>query len=195
MSKERWKPVVGYEGAYEVSSCGRVRSLDRIVKHSQGGTQFRRGRELKRGDDGNGYRAVNLSLNGKESNEKVHRLVLLAFGGEQPCGKIECHHMDSNRANNRIENLEWVTRSENARHAYDNGQCGHIKMSPVLAGQLRRLYATGEYSQRQIAPLFGICQSAVSVIVRGEIWPNAGGPITIFGQVTTETKGENDGTE
>lgn len=116
---EVWKPVVGYEGVYEVSDKGNVRSLDRTVKCSnQYGAIFERtypGKIMMQ-NDVNKYKTV--SLLGK--TKLVHRLVAEAFI-PNPDNKPEVNHKDRDHGNNSLDNLEWVTKLENAKHALQNG--------------------------------------------------------------------------
>lgn len=116
---EVWKPVFGYEGLYEVSSDGGVRSLDR-VEDFKGGKRKRSGKTLKLHRSHRGYLRVQLCIGGKVSFKSVHRLVCLAFV-ENPGGKPEVNHLDENKENNRYTNLEWATRVE-------NGEYSHAKM-------------------------------------------------------------------
>lgn len=196
MDKEQWRAVGGYEGIYEVSDCGHVRSLDREVEHGRYGTQRLKGQELSPGDNGHGYLAVYLHRHGRGQKARVHRLVLQAFAGEQPSKNMECNHLDGDKANNQIDNLEWVTKGENLRHAYDNGlRPNRAKLTPELAKMLRQIYATGTLTQSQVGLMFGIVSNTVSKIVRGETWPDAGGPITKFGQLTNPIgQAEEEGT-
>lgn len=110
-----WKPVLGYEGLYEVSNDGRVRSLDR--KDRMG--RDRIGRELAQGNINTGYRKVDLKHNGKKSSKTVHRIVCDAFLGTAP--DMWVNHKDGDKNNNHLSNLEWVTPSDNHRHAYSTG--------------------------------------------------------------------------
>ena len=112
---ETWKPVLGFEGHYEVSDQGRVRSLDRTVSHWRGGTRLRRGRCLKPGVAGGvgGYLHVVLMSDGKtRCNRTVHRLVLEAFVGLRPEGMQACHN-DGDPHNNALSNLRWDTPASN----------------------------------------------------------------------------------
>jgi hypothetical protein len=105
---EKWLAVPGYVGAYEVSSLGRVRSLNRITDR---GRRWR-GRLMTPSVMDNGYHTVTLWRNGAQKSALVHRLVLSAFVGTPPEGH-EGLHRDGNRSNNRLENLSWGTHSEN----------------------------------------------------------------------------------
>lgn len=123
---EDWRPVVGFEGLYEVSNLGRVRSLDRVNSYSRTCQYSGRilnvkrkykGRLLRPGTASNGYMTVSL---GRSNSVCVHVLVLTAFAGPAPTG-TECLHRDGTRTNNNAENLRWGTRSENILDAIRHG--------------------------------------------------------------------------
>lgn len=105
---EKWLPVKGYEGLYEVSDMGRVRSLKRATTH---------GVVLIPKQTKKGYLRVTLSKNNQKATKTVHRLVAIAFI-DNPENKAEVNHKNGVRTDNRVSNLEWVTRSENELHAY-----------------------------------------------------------------------------
>jgi len=108
LENEAWRPVVGYEGYYEVSDQGRVRSLDQHGVDSRGRPKFRKGVTLKPSYAGTGYPHV--VLKGKSRN--VHTLVMESFVGPRPEG-MQVRHLDSNRANARADNLAYGTPAEN----------------------------------------------------------------------------------
>jgi len=118
-----WKPVEGYEGLYEVSERGEVRSCARHIKTNILHVESRliEGRILKQNTKRNGYKTVDLCKEGKVKTALVHRIVAKAFC-PNPNGYRFVNHIDSNRANNDSCNLEWVSSSENRMHgmAYGN---------------------------------------------------------------------------
>lgn len=116
--QEIWKPIKNYEGLYEVSNLGRVRSLPRGGKFGQKDNMFE-GKILTEKKHYAGYKLVTLSNNG-HSYKSIHSLVAHAFL-DKPNYKVEVNHKDGDKANNRVENLEFVSPSQNLKHAYSNG--------------------------------------------------------------------------
>ena len=116
MDNEEWRPVVGYEGLYEVSNKGRVRSLERKVPYVSNGLYRERTQpaRMMRLQDKQGYKQVGLWKDGKGKTQKVHRLVAMAFiPNPDPERKQDINHLDEVHGNNCVENLEWCTREEN----------------------------------------------------------------------------------
>lgn len=109
---EKWAEVPGWEGFYAVSTMGRVKSLARSVPGRPGVMINRKERLLKTSPNGDGYPQVSLSRNNKRTTTGVHLLVATTFHGLCPEG-MECRHLDGDKSNNDIQNLQWGTRSEN----------------------------------------------------------------------------------
>jgi len=147
---ENWRSVVGFEGSYEVSDLGRVRSLDRIIIRKDGMHVSLKGKILKHSHNPKGY--CQLILNPGNNNRKIHTLVLEAFVGPAPPG-LECRHADGDKTNNRLNNLSWGTGSENTldrvRHGNDhhhrrtNCPLDHsLKLPNLVAIQWEKGYRT-----------------------------------------------------
>lgn len=120
MPEEEWRPVVGWEGLYEVSNLGGVRSLDRIVNHGRGLTRVYKGRNRKVYVGKTGYLAVGLSNDGKSITSNVHRMIAEAFI-PNPERHPYVRHLNDEKTDNRIENLAWGTPSDNSQDALRNG--------------------------------------------------------------------------
>ena len=131
MAQEIWKDIAGFEGWYQVSNFGNVRSVDRIIEQwsMYGHTIMRRikGKLITPTDNGNGYLIVSLRMKRYRENHYVHRLVAEAFI-PNPNGKPAINHLDYNRSNNNAENLEWTTPVENMR--YSAQRMRKIKTNP-----------------------------------------------------------------
>ena len=117
MVDEAWKPISGWEGLYEISNCGRVKSLARMTST---GNRSVSERVLKH-NVMKGYHCVTLQYDGRVKVYRVHRLVMDAFGGKQPSEEYQVNHIDGDKSNNSIDNLEWVTPKENTDHAFNSG--------------------------------------------------------------------------
>ena len=117
---EEWRPVVGYEGAYEVSSLGRVRSLDRVIQRRGQGAMRIKGRLLRPATNwALPYPSVQLSGGARHY---VHELVATAFHGPRPEQSWECRHLNGDPVDNRRENLAWGTSSENSYDIVRHGR-------------------------------------------------------------------------
>ena len=118
---ENWRPVVGYEGLYEVSDLGRVKSLAKTLPHAGYGSRRCPEKILKDADNGTGHRTVGLWKDKRQRKAFVHRLVLEAFVGPAPTGMEACH-WDDDPTNNHIDNLRWDTRKNNMVDMVRNGK-------------------------------------------------------------------------
>lgn len=170
---EEWRPVVGFEGYYEVSSLGRICRM-------KGGRGTRSGRLLK--TDGKlwvGYHSVNLRLSAVRGGRiHVHIVVALAFHGSKPTPQHEVNHKDGNKLNNRADNLEWVTRKRNMEHAYELGLRKPVSMpgesnplAKLTAEAVAQIRADGSsVSQRTQAKRYGVSKTAISMALNGDSW-------------------------
>ena len=118
--EEIWKDIKGYEGLYQVSNFGRVKTLPRIIRNSSNGRYYTKEKILKLGKQTTGYLYVCLYKNNTHKTHRIHRLVAEAFIAN-PENKLQVNHIDGNKTNNHVSNLEWVTRKENMKHAYKIG--------------------------------------------------------------------------
>lgn len=174
---EIWRPVVGFEGYYEVSNQGNVRSVERYVNAKLGSKKLLAGLVLKKCIDKYGYDRVCLSVKQKRKYCQVHRLVMLAFAGEI-VGKKEVNHKNGIKTDNRLENLEWVTTSENQKHAFRTGLSKPVNEKKVakickITGQVLSVYKSTTEAARKT----GTLQSKISLVcnnkrksTNGYIW-------------------------
>lgn len=131
-TQERWLPVTGYEGYYEVSDHGNIRSVDRVVPRGEG-TLTVKGTSTAQFPDRDGYRRVNLHKDGINTLFLAHRLVMLAFGGPPTGDQIVCHN-DGDPANNHVSNLRWGTHSSNMYDKRGHGTCHQISKTHCPRG-------------------------------------------------------------
>ena len=169
--REEWRPVIGFEQEYEVSSLGRVRSSGRMVRARGGSTQWRRGRMLSPRVSTQGYTRVALSRRSKREEAPIHRLVAEAFIGPRP-ERNDINHKNGVKDDNRVSNLEYVTRGENLRHAYGTGlrppTYGHALLTTEQVRYARKVH--GSLTARQIAAELGCSVSAVWRLLNGTTW-------------------------
>lgn len=161
--EEEWRPVVRFPG-YEVSDKGSVRSF-----------KSRKVKILKPGKDSNGYPVVGLYKDGKRHWLLIHRLVAEAFL-EKPGCDYETNHLDGDKTNNHVDNLDWVTRSENLKHAFRTGLKSHkgdknpcAKLTESEVFEILEMLDAG-VPQKEIAEIFNIAINTVSQINTGKRW-------------------------
>lgn len=159
-SEEQWRESPEFPN-YEVSTLGRVRNI------RWDGT---RGRILK--PYKYNYYYIKISANRKYYNRCVHKLVAEAFLGERPEG-YEINHINGDRYNNRLDNLEYVSRAENVSHAQDlqlYSRKTRTRLSKEDVADVRTAYASGEVSQPQLAKKYDVCLRTISDIIRNVTW-------------------------
>lgn len=177
MKEELWKPAPGLLGLYEISNLGRLR------RSGPGGPNTKIGKILAGSPDKNGYRTCFVSLGNKSAYKcvKLHRLVVGAFIGEIPDG-MQVNHKNGIRDDNRVENLEIVTPSQNVEHSfralgkvmgYNNQSKGekhhNSRFTESDIRAIRALYEKG-HTQVEIAKRFQTKQSKISEIVLRKSW-------------------------
>lgn len=169
MTTETWKAVKGYEGLYEVSNFGNVRSVTRVIRFERRGsiaTQVIEGKPLKPGNS-KGYKNVVLCNKDGKKTKGVHRLVAEAFI-DNPLDKPEVNHIDENPSNNTVENLEWVTHVENSRHGTRGQRIAEANTgNPLTSRQIFQYSLTGElvgtYASPRVAEIeTGISRASIS---------------------------------
>lgn len=159
---ENWRDIPGFEGRYQVSDLGRVRSLDHRVRSGRG-ARLVRGRVLRPGAGNSGHLTVVI---GKGNTQSVHVLVLRTFVGEPPAG-CEALHLNHTPADNRLKNLRWGTRGENLKMDYAAGLYrAKPKVTLETVATIRALRAQG-FAQRDIAARVGLAQSQIQRVLSG----------------------------
>jgi hypothetical protein len=159
---EHWRDVPNYEGVYRISNLGRVKSL-----------WFGREKILKPKEIGGGYVQVGLRKEGVRKFFLIHRIVMLAFVGESD---LQVNHKNGIKTDNCLENLEYCTASENTIHAFKNGlkkglkgeKHGNSKLTEIEARKIK--YEHQDMTQQEIANIYGIARSLVSIIRSRKAW-------------------------
>lgn len=154
---EIWKDIEGYKGYYQVSNCGRVKSLQRFKSCGKGGF-IQKERIMKQSLTTTGYKKVELSKDGKRKSMKVHRLVAMAFI-DNPDNKPDVNHIDGNPLNNHLVNLEWCTESENINHAI---RTGLKKVFYIERSKLYDLYINQRLNPEEIGKMYGVSNTPIT---------------------------------
>ena len=169
---ELWKDVKSFEGLYQVSTLGRVRSLDKYidVKIRNVDKVLKRGKILKPSYDKDGYLRICLCENQQRIYRSIHRLVAMAFI-PNPDNKPCVNHIDSDITNNKVDNLEWVTPKENVHHSYLYGKRVKLKnvqretiLTDFQVSQITTLRTI--YTVSQISKLFNCKYTTLKNIIR-----------------------------
>lgn len=166
---EEWRDVEGFNGLYQVSNYGRVRSLDRVVKRK--GYVLQKGKVLSPAKSSTGYMVVQLTgINHKRVNVSVHRLVAKAFC-KQEDGANEVNHKNGKKDDNRAENLEWCTHRQNVKHRYDVlGQKADCrKLRKLTNNQVKDVRESNE-GLRSLARKYGVTLRVIRAIKNRETY-------------------------
>jgi hypothetical protein len=169
-NEELWKPVVDYEGLYEVSNHGRVRSW---VNNAGNKRHFSK---LLIPDLLRGYARVSLSKNGVITRLMVHQLVLNAFMSTCPHPGWQASHKDGNPLNNHVDNLCWESCIANNERKFTHGTLligeahGRAKLTEDLVLEIRSLFATGLYSLRKLAAEYKVDRGTITQVVIRRTW-------------------------
>lgn len=168
------RPIVGWEGLYEISPSGDVFSLERVVTRSNGTTQKFRAAQMALCVNAKGYLCVHLSRPGLRKMARVHRLVAEAYLAN-PHNLPEVNHKDGNKKNPNLDNLEWCTSSQNSWHAFH--VLGAVsmpetgKLSLAIAQEIRAKHIPRTYGYRRIASEYSVDPSTIREIVKGRAYP------------------------
>lgn len=169
---EIWKQFRDYP--YEISSLGRIKSMPRLIKSYGVRSFISREKILKPARDSFGYIRFSIPINGKLTTFKMHRALCEVFKGEST---LEVNHIDGNKSNNRCENLEWITRSENIKHAFRIGLASPLrgelnptsKITESMAIEIINLLQEG-VGPIEISKRFNISKHITKDISRGKTW-------------------------
>ena len=171
MKEEIWKDIEGYEGHYQVSNLGRVRSLGKYRKNFlTGGYSYHKGKILKNILNRKGYYYITLYKNGKAIKKTIHRLVATAFIANTK-NKPQVNHINGIKTDNRVENLEWCDSRENRIHAFKIGlqKSGEerktAKLTQKQADEIRKEYTSGKISKRQLAEKYGVSEGTIKCVI------------------------------
>lgn len=175
---EVWKDITGYEGMYQVSNFGRVKSLGWNKIRSQNKKSIRADRILKTQTTHRGYLRLELNKNGVGIKFVVHRLVALTFLSNED-DKPEINHINGIKSDNRLANLEWCTSKQNKIHAFNNNLSNHARGENHVCSKLkleqvrdiRSKFKSGEFkNQTKVAKLFNVTRSSIWCIVNNINW-------------------------
>ncbi len=177
LKNEVWKDIPGYEGYYQASDLGRLRSLDKPVRvNLKGDFYIKKGRILKLCKSKAGYFIINLSVDGKHRTWPVHALVMLTFRNIKNSPANQVNHIDGEKLNNKLINLEMTSPLENTTHAIklglmDNKGSNHgnskLKETDVL--KIREMFFNG-FSYKDISIIFSVCRRTVRNVVNKTSW-------------------------
>ena len=188
---EEWRDVPGYELFYQASSHGRIRSVDRHVKHPAGGFSLRKGKVISpRLCKSTGRLAVSMSMLGITKTMPVHTAVCMSFNGPRPKG-LECAHLDGDKINNCSANLKWCTKVENESHKWAHGTMpkgdrngararpdrvprgevhGMARLSRDQVMEIRRTHHKNGVGCRRLARLVGVTSEQIKNVINERHW-------------------------
>lgn len=174
--KEIWKDIIGYEGRYMISNKGQVKSLPRKVNRNNS-VQITKEIIKKLRINKSGYNTAYLAIIKSYRHFMVHRLVAIAFIPNKE-NKPFINHIDGNKLNNHVDNLEWCTSSENIKHAYKNGlmsQKGENHASNKLNNKQVLDIFKSTQSSRLLSKKYGVNQNSINNIKTGVTWSHITG--------------------
>lgn len=164
--KEIWKNIKDFEGYYQVSNKGRIRSVERVEELGEAAimkSRLRREKIMTPADKGNGYLFVRLCNNGSQKNYYVHRLVAEAFL-PNPLNHPQINHKDENRKNNNVDNLEWCTCEYNLNYGTHNAKISRKVAQLTMEGDLVAMFN----STREAEKITGVNSGSISRCCNGK---------------------------
>ncbi len=173
-TEEEWRPVPGYEGLYDASSCGRIKSLPRVIQHKNGHKQNAPSVVLRQGIGSHGYPTVTLSKGGTVKKRTVHSIIAEAFIGKRPDG-FETRHLDGNRRNCHTDNLKYGSHEQNQANRIAHGTDGRgqknamAKLSLDQVETIRAKAASGS-DFHDLARTFDVAWATISDIIQRRTW-------------------------
>ena len=162
-----WKDIHGYEGYYQISDCGSVRSVSRVCVDKNGHLRKFKGKNIKHRISRRGYCCVIFTRDCLGKHFQVHRLVAEAFI-PNPGNKPQVNHIDGNKLNNHVSNLEWVTPKENTIHSYEIGlkRSKKKRVTEDMKAEMTRLRLSGK-THVEIAQIMSLSICTVSKYTSG----------------------------
>lgn len=175
--EEVWMDIEGFEGFYQVSNMGQVKSIPRIIKRDYRGNAKRNGKLLKQSKTRKGYLRITMQCNGVKKQVSVHTIVAKAFipnTNNYP----QVNHKNGDKTKNNALNLEWCTNSMNTQHAYDTGliisnrgvNCHNSRFTESDILNIRDLHFNKQMKGAEIARIYGVVKSTIYFILKGETW-------------------------
>lgn len=175
-----WRTIPNTNGWYEISDKGEVRSKDRQITPKVGKPYKLKGKNLKWLIDKYGYANIMLSINGKQQQHRIGRLVLQVFIGEPPGDKHQCNHKDGNPLNNSVENLEWTTPKENINHSFkklgrkptSGEKINTAKLTEQQVRFIRENHKSNDkkFGARALARKLGVSHHTILGVVKKRYW-------------------------
>lgn len=179
MMEEVWKAIKGYEGLYEVSSYGRVRSLDHLIEQPHPRNPAYTLRYIQKGKIKNlrhhqaGYWVVDLYKGNLSETKTVHRMVAEAFI-PNPDNLPEVNHIDENKENSRVDNLEWCTRKQNVNHGTGCERMGRKHWTPCIQMTMDGQFVKRWECMQKAADELGLFMTRISACCRGRAKSHGG---------------------